>query len=348
MSRITLVSCRSCRALRFALAAGKSLGENRYLLLGVVSFALAVGVLFGFEWSKDAAAYTSMFDDLDLDGENGFPSSEIGFWQILFIGKSAGLSLQTMVTLLAGVVVFWKLRILMRLGGAPFSVLFVYILTYFFLHDVTQIRIGCAAVFALASCLFIEDRKFFFAFILAGVGLTFHLSSVALPFVYFFGMALKRTDLVAGVSLLIGLVVASLGIETTAISEMALNAIGGRYSEYGSDSFLGAQNTTGLAFPYAILQGALGLFFINKGKACKIPRVERMGFVACIGSAFALCFWQNIAVGVRVEELLGILLVPLISAQISSNIETKSPILYIWIVGVFLFGVFRFFYLFYY
>lgn len=75
---------------------------------------------------------------------------------------------------------FWKLSVL------PLHALFIYFCYFFFLHDLTQIRVGVAAGFIFVAFIYYFDRRYFQYFTFVALGLFFHYSAVVFMLVPFF------------------------------------------------------------------------------------------------------------------------------------------------------------------
>ncbi|HDE1655161.1 TPA: EpsG family protein, partial [Klebsiella pneumoniae] len=85
---------------------------------------------------------------------------EPGFWLILFINKFFfSNNISSFFLIYAALSISFKLILFYKLSSHPIVTLFLYISTYYFLHDMTQIRIGLACVFILWSLEDILQRN---------------------------------------------------------------------------------------------------------------------------------------------------------------------------------------------
>ncbi|HDE2611353.1 TPA: EpsG family protein [Klebsiella pneumoniae] len=123
-----------------------------------------------------------------------FMDKEPGFWLILFINKFFfSNNISSFFLIYAALSISFKLILFYKLSSHPIVTLFLYISTYYFLHDMTQIRIGLACVFILWSLEDILQRNKLGFLIKVSFATLFHYSAIiSLIFYFFSGKAINK------------------------------------------------------------------------------------------------------------------------------------------------------------
>lgn len=116
-----------------------------------------------------------------------FMDKEPGFWLILCINNFIfGNNITSFFLFYATLSISFKLILFYRLSRYPLVTLFLYISTYYFLHDMTQIRIGLACVLILWSLEDILNRNKIGFISKIALATFFHYSAIVSILFYFF------------------------------------------------------------------------------------------------------------------------------------------------------------------
>lgn len=319
------------------------------IVLGALAFLGALFVsTYCMENAKDSDAYRESFADLSdqINGIGDSPTREVLFWGYLTIARVTGVSLELAMFFLTFFFLWIKLVGLEQFTRSLKFTIFLYGAVLFALHEGTQFRISCGLALAIWSCVFITRRQWYVAILTMVLAAGFHLTAVLLPIVFFccfqylifvraawFFWAVTVALYLSNVSIF-----GSLG--------KVLILLGGRYLDYGSADLLQNQNSTGLAFVYALVVAGI-LFIVGRG-ANALSRDEAQISNACVAAAIygnSLIFLMHeiIVIGIRLSDVLLVLALPVMGSVVSRwNYFQRVIVVY----GVTLFSVARLWYLF--
>lgn len=191
-----------------------------YIFISLVLIMVTGLRLFG--WANDTENYYEMaiFQDKLLLG-----SKEIFFRLIVFLNTEIFSSNFTMFLLIFAVIgVSIKIFALVKLSPLPALSIILYLLSYFWLHEYIQIRVGIATAIFLLATKYLADgnsKKYFLKTFLA---IMFHWSSIVMIPIYF----LVKYKNVKAYALLpiIGIILNILHVNFYLIIEFILNTTG--------------------------------------------------------------------------------------------------------------------------
>lgn len=156
-----------------------------YFVIGVALILIAglrpIGIDPDSRMYADFAKYFVGWSSID------FMDKEPGFWSIIYLNHIFfDNEPVSFFIIYAALSISFKLILFYRLSSHPIITLVLYISTYYFLHDMTQIRIGLACVFILWSLEDVIQRNKSGFILKVGLATTFHYSAIVSLFFYFF------------------------------------------------------------------------------------------------------------------------------------------------------------------
>lgn len=308
--------------------------KNSSLLVKSVDIALAmigaaIAAYICLENSKDGYAYAYFYEDAA-----NYNTAEYLFWGWLELGDYFGLSLANVIFPLLFVTLLIKLKVFQRFGASPTYCYLGYLSVFYLLHEGTQLRISCALALALLSCICVMRKQWFLALVWCCMAFGFHITSPLLPIVFAACYYYKNARKLSWYFLATGMVLYAFNISILQLINQLTDVVGGRYVSY-SESLLDDQNSSGLAFVYAFLLGALLVFIIfwGRDKLKNLPAA----YPALLASSVygcALLFWlhETTAIASRLSDVLVITVVPLLAmviARVSVVFQFTSVLLLI-------------------
>ncbi len=157
-----------------------TLQAKRFNLLMLSTVLVLFAGLKGLEVDNDAVNYSAWFDSIPDTGFSADSLKDPGFFLIGSFLQYAGLSITWLFVGYALIMVFFKMKLLLRTKEIALIGLFFYLYfcRFYFVHEMTQIRAGAGiALASLASVCFYrkENAK---AALLFFAALSFHLSVI--------------------------------------------------------------------------------------------------------------------------------------------------------------------------
>lgn len=289
-------------------------GFPKKFFLGIVFLVLAIfSGLKGPSVSIDYATYQRMFDYLDELSVPGsvLPTFEPGFVFIVRAFKTldnmnygAWIMLFFAVSSLA-----LKLYSFNKLFPNPFIISLFYFSHYFFLHEVTQIRIGLgAAIFFFAFTFYIDGRKWIFVLLILIASL-FHYSAILYLTIFLFDNKYIRRG--------IFLIMISLSIVLAAVKLPVLNFIdirtavkfSGKVSQYTRSVEGGLATSINVFNVYTVTIMLCSLYYILfiPWEKLKENRILLLALKFSVFSIFILALLSGVpTVAFRFSELFAI------------------------------------------
>lgn len=217
-----------------AIAAIAVLSESVNLSKGVYRFAFAitaivlfmVSVLQGSGVSRDYETYRIFYQYYGAGGVDLIFQRlyEPVFFVASVVGTSAGLSVNFVYLVHVGVSLVSKSYLFLKASSAPLLSLLLYYSYFYFLHDVTQIRISAAIGIAYIGLWLAARRSVFVGLPFIFLGALFHFSAIVLIAAL---ILVRRPSLRLSVFFLVSGVVSSFLIVQTAWVLDVLSVAGG-------------------------------------------------------------------------------------------------------------------------
>lgn len=282
------------------------------LLAGLAAFFLNAH-------SLDAGEYAKTFEA--IKNHAPYITSEFLFWGIIDGCSSFGLPINGALFLLFTGTLVIKFSAYARLANQPAWILvFVYLATFYLLHEGTQLRIAYGLAFSLWSCVLLTSKRYVLALLCCCISAGFHITAPLLTAV--FGLCLlsllfQKSAIVfcvAGVAFFLF----KISIILPLVSSATL-LLGGHYTSYTSKLIEQGQNKSGLAFVYAFC--VLGVLISLKLWARTNPDKLPSAFNPLLATSIygvGLIFWlyETIAIGSRLSDVLLITIIPVIAVFI--------------------------------
>ncbi len=143
-----------------------------FVLIGITIFVVAA---FRGDIDRDHQNYINIYGYI-LNGQNYL--IEPMFYIFTFISNSLINSYQLLFVFFAVLGVGAKLYTINKLSYLPLASLLVYFSNYYFLHEMTQIRVGVAVAICFLSIPVLLNKKYMTFCIYIGVATLFHYSSI--------------------------------------------------------------------------------------------------------------------------------------------------------------------------
>lgn len=280
------------------------------LLLGLFAGFRAPGV------DKDYYSYQGIFDqiyDISLVEKESYLSFfEPGFVAIvLFFRELFKVNYVIVIMLFYGLLsVFLKIVSINRLSPFPYSVILFYFSHYFFLHEMTQIRIGLASgMFFIALIFYLNEKRLIF-FIIILISVLFHYSAILFLIILIFDS--KRFNKfiysgVIGVSLILGYLKLPL---LNFLGNVDPSAVSGKLNNYTDMVEYGVSESINVFNVLTLLNITICLYFILFIPKATIIKDKQVAlFLKCnIVSIFLLCFLSGVpSLAFRFSELFGLM-----------------------------------------
>ena len=292
----------------------KPFKSELFLIITVLALSLLAG-LRGAEVAKDYEGYQLVFDSIyDLIGKTDvfLPILEPGFSGIVIVFRTLfqynyGLAIMLFFALLS---VILKITAIKKLSFNPYLVILFYYSYYFFLHEMTQIRIGLASAIFFTSLIFYlkGNKKIFIMLIL--VATFFHYSAIMYLLLLFFDSKYFNKyfySFMIGLSLILGYLKTPL---LNFLGNFDTSTVSSRLSNYAGQVESGYAQNVNVFNTLNIINIATCLYFI-----IFIPQLKLISdkpltlFLKCnILSIFLLSLLSGVpSLAYRFSELFGIL-----------------------------------------
>jgi len=318
-----------------------------FLLLGSIAVYLCMNFSkdwlyyqFLFNQKYGVKSWTEMFDLMT-------PFTEaLYFMPAKAVGELIGFSLFVLFTTL--ILLLFKLNYLSKIVGNTLIATFFYVCLYLFLFEGTVLRVTYSTAFIIAAMYYLKNDRLFFSILLFLIATQIHLTSFVFILMYplFF---FRRLNWLILVLFLLSPMAIILEMSAFELIVNMSKLLTDKYTFYAREKFVLKQNSSGLYYYF------IGFFYtvtIATGYYLKqqiiIDPFKRMIFsLAMIGVTSMCLFYDHVAVGARLGELLLITMVILLSWL---HLEFKEKGLNnhsAFIIVIFIFyGLARFVYLF--
>lgn len=299
--------------------------------LGVLASVLSVN------FSKDLHSYTVMFDEtvakswIDIFEEASFFKENL--FKLMFYTLGHGLSYAATVTLMTVFFLTIKLKYLEKVTGDFYLGTFFYLCFYLLIFEGTVLRAAFALSLVVVAIYYLKQEQFLKSLCCIILGSQLHLSAII--FLLLFPMYLIPGSLriVCFVFFLAPLFyIFDFSVFSKTIDFFSL--INPKYLTYTNRDLIAAQNSTGLYFPYiGFFSLLLGYFYFRLRERILSDRfIRSMFLMAMTGIILMWVFYDHIAVGARLGELLLFPIVILLATvEMSSkekNLLMERAILY--------------------
>lgn len=196
--------------------------------------------------------------------------------------------------------------------------LLLYVSFYFLLHEMTQIRVGIASAVLLLSIPSFYNRKPLVFFSLSAIGICFHYSFVAFPFLYFLNtrnLNIKFYLLAIGAAIVTKVLAISI---FSIISILNLNSLFPKVEAYQQLLSLDINNKINLLDKLFLLRVLILLFFMWKWQV--VYQYNQYTIILIKLYAISIVMYIVLSdlpvVGIRMRELFGIVEIILIPLSI--------------------------------
>ena len=279
------------------------------LLLGFFAGLRAPGV--DLDYNSYQGIFDQIYDISKVEKETYISFFEPGFLaSILFFREIFKVNYVLVIMLFYALFsVFLKIKSINRLSQFPYLVILFYFSHYFFLHEMTQIRIGLASgMFFIALIFYLNAQRLKFALIIL-ISILFHYSAILFLVILLFDSNKFNKYIYGGViggSLILGYLKLPL---LNFLGNVDTSVISGKFNnyadmvEYGITESINVFNVITL---FNIIISLYFIFFIPKATIIKDRPLAL--FLKCnILSIFLLCFLSGVpSLAFRFSELFGV------------------------------------------
>lgn len=239
-----------------------------------------------------------------------------------------------------------KLRYLEKIVDNPYTGTFFYVCLYLLLFEGTAIRIGLATSLVIPAIYLLKQQKYLYSILLIILASQIHLSAILFLIVfplYFY----TRLTTVSWVLFLISPLFALFDVSIFSYFTQLIGLINPRYLLYDEDILVN-QNSTGLYFYFiAFFSIMLIIIYAYLKELISRDAFTRVVFSVCLLAIFFMCaFYDHVAVGARLGELLLLPIVILLSMVYQKFSDRKMLFCRAAIISIFIiYFVARFHYL---
>ena len=230
--------------------------------------------MFGID--RDYLQYRAFFESLSAEYDGRF---EVGFVALTLLVKEMGFSFWALLFSSALISLTAKLYLITRLSNSTFW-FFVYLLSLYPLHELTQVRVSIALGFGYLALYFsFNKRNGFKAIIFATFSVLFHWTLlVFVPFILFVNVLRRRSLFVIGVVIFAPIIVIFSSLSALSYLNPQVGHMLATAGEMNANPF----SSRNLIFLMLVF---LGLININKLPVSAIPFLYL--------SIFGISFWYG-------------------------------------------------------
>jgi len=155
--------------------------------LGILVLALIlIAGLRPIGFDRDSLQYLQMYNNFSNFADADYLTTEPTFLIISYISKTMSIyGFRTLLFIYATIGIILNVVAIKKMTTAPFLALMCFVLLFFPLHTMTQIRVGVACALFLLSIPDLADGKKTGFFLKAGIAVFFHYSALLLFLTYF-------------------------------------------------------------------------------------------------------------------------------------------------------------------
>lgn len=317
-----------------------------FLLLG--SIAAYLSTSFSKDWIHYQWLFNKTYGEMSWIEllKNSSPFSE----PLFFVTTKAALgfiSLANFIVFTTVALFMLKMHFLVKLDDDVFVVTFFYVCLYLFLFEGTLLRVAYATAFIIPAMYYLKKEKLLLSSILFLIATQIQLTSVI--FIVMYPLFIySRLNWLVIILFLIAPVLMFFDISAFNLIVEITKLFSSKYQFYGHESIINDQNSTGLFYYFVIFFYALTVII-----GCYLRRhiisdpFKKMVFsLAMLGCASMCLFYDHVAVGGRLGELLLISMVLLLSWLYSLFKEKQLNLYKYTLILIFMgYGVARFIYL---
>lgn len=288
--------------------------RKKYWLWGIAILLALFAGFRGVEVSKDYYTYQRMFDFYNELRSEGLllANFEPGFSLIIILFKSFfevnyGLAIMLFFAIAS---VFLKVYSFNKIAFNPFLLILFYYSTYYFLHEMTQIRVGLAvSVFFMGLPLYLNGKKLYF-FLCILLATAFHYSAILFLLIYLLDSKyLTRT--VLGFMLLASVVLGFYKLPLLGLlGDIAIADLSPKLSHYTEVVEAGVASSINVFNSANLLTMVVCLFYIVfiSEKQLINDRLLNLSLKFTVFSVFILSFLSGVpTLSYRVSELFGVM-----------------------------------------
>jgi len=317
-----------------------------FLLLGSISAYLSIS------FSKDWIHYQWFFNVIYAETtwiellKNNIPFSEpLFFVTAKVLDELIGLANFVVITT---VILFTlKMHFLTKLVDNVFAVTFMYVCLYLFLFEGTLLRVAYATAFIIPAMYYLQKEKLFLSILLFLIATQIQLTSIIFIIMYplfLYGRLnwlVIALFIIAPMTILLDLSAFNLIVDLTKL-------FSNKYQFYSDEKIIDSQNSTGLFYYfigfYYVLVIAIGCYLRQQIMSDSFKKmIFSLAMLGCVSMCF---FYDHVAVGARLGELLLISMVILLGWLYIYFKEKQLPLHNYALIFIFMaYGLARFFYL---
>lgn len=287
----------------------------------------ALASILSVNYSKDLHSYSVMFDEtvakswIDIFEEASLFKENL--FKLMFYTLGQGLSYAATVTLMTVFFLTTKLKYLEKVTGDFYLGTFFYLCFYLLILEGTVMRAAFALTLVVVAIYYLKQQQFLKSLCCIILGSQLHLSAIL--FLLLFPMYL-----VPGAARIVWVMfftaplfyILDFSVFSKTIDFVSL--INPKYLlTYTDRNLIAAQNSTGLYFPYigffSLLLGYI--YFRLKAQILSDSFVRSIFLIAMTGIILMWMFYDHIAVGARLGELL---LFPIVILLVMVEISIKE------------------------
>jgi hypothetical protein len=290
----------------------------------VISIILSLAAVYiGMPASRDGWEYQSAYSKLNSQFEiHDLVKKDALFWIWMQIAKNFALSFQSAILPIICLSLHLKTKVLASLSdGNPLSVYAIYFLTYYSLHECTQLKISIALGFSMYACLMFTKRNILPAVIFSILGIGFHPTSLILVLIFLLCYLNSLSRKISWYLIPVCIVVLAADFSfTKELIHATLERVGGHYKEYIDVSENGTQNKSGLLYPYIGIIISILYFIkinINSPKDRDTLASDAALATAAYGLSILLVANTYVAVAIRLSDILFLPLVAVLATYIN-------------------------------
>ncbi len=296
-------------------------------------FLICIGLGFlaailSVNYSKDLHSYTVMFDEtvakswIDIFEEFSFFKENLFKLMIYTLGQ--GFSYAVAVTLMTVFFLTIKLKYLEKITGDFYSGAFFYLCFYLLILEGTVMRAAFALTLVVMAIYYLKQQQFLKSLCCIILGSQLHFSAILFLLLFPMYLIPGALHIVCFVFLAAPLFyIFDISVFSKTIDFFSL--INPKYLTYTDRNLIAAQNSTGLYFPYiGVFSLLLGYLYIRlKERILSDPFIRSMFLMAMTGIILMWMFYDHIAVGARLGELL-LFTVAILLAAVEISVKEKN------------------------
>jgi hypothetical protein len=236
------------------------------------------------------------------------------------LGKSVGFA--AAITLMTVFFLSIKLKYLGKITGDFYLGAFFYSCFYLLLLEGTVVRVAFALALVMVAIYCFKQQKYWRCFFLIFLGAQIHFS-VILFLLLFPVYFIPRMPCVISLLLMASPLCIIFKFSFFSAITKLVNMINPKYVSYNDAGMISVQNSTGLFFPYIVFFSILlgGIYLYLREQISTDRFIRSMLLICMTGIALMWIFYDRVAVGARLGELM---LTPIVILLTALDINFKN------------------------